>query len=593
VGTSNIDLLPLLEDDELQGLLSDLRVSDKQELQAFSTTTLLAAVLTRRKPFIRMMTEIADLLGRLNAWIPGNTELITLPNSGESLRFGSQLRRHLALCADERLFARDATDLQALLGQCRAAVENLIRDCLPQRVSVAPAVFLWRPDIPYSVARRFGSRSHELFHSDDFNFFENVQEELAALNALIERATPELDGPLAAATFRGDLRQLEDAVLEKIESMLRNIDDQGLLSPQIDARDQQRTLEQLRRLRESLAGVTQRGEARDELVDFLSLGIWKQRWRVFEVWSLCRTIGVVLDRGGVVRPSDRIKNGEWILKYANDSAPCLEIELMGTPLHVYYQLRRPGQGRAHMPDIALEIPGAGFIVVADPKHGKTYRRTSMERVCRRYQRTFDPVLSCVMNYFERDLPWHEVDGDTSMIVATGMTPDSDTMLRVDSAMDEALECAWAQQKLKPLPRHLMILFDVSLSTLKIRDGMIDDLCARAASITWTESSRVLPFADDVLDPVPLAALNREALSFRKVNGGTRIAPAFDSAVRTLRGLRGRRELWIYSDGESELQEEALNEALEARIKITVYHCSKTTSKMVVSHHRNMCQQIYG
>jgi hypothetical protein len=585
----------LLDEEERRQLLADLGICDEKNLEVFSRTTVLAAIVARRKPFVRMMSEVADVLAELNAHLSGNVQIVTLPDSSGQMRFafGSQVRQYLALCADEEVFRDVVSDLYALLLQCRTCIDKAMEECAPQLVYVTPSMVPSSDDVPYSVARRALRRPRELFNPEDVTFFGEVRRMLGAISDIAERFAVELSETVPLSFFRRELCELTESVAEKAAVMARQLDVDGSTWPQLAGADERAVLEQLRLLSEGLASVAKREKSFAGLVDFLSLEIWRQRWRLFEVWSLCRVVRVILARGGVVQASSRIKEGEWTLKYASDSQPCLEVLLNGTPLHLFYQLRRSSGGAAHMPDIALEMPGTGFILVADPKHGKSYTRSKMEKVCRRYRYAFKPVLSCVMNYFPGNEGWRNLDGHVGMVVATGMTPDSHTALLFSSAIDDALEQAWEQSRLPRLSRHLMILFDVSLSTCEIRASMADDVVARIASATWTENSRLLPFADEVRDPLSLGSVTRDAQSLGECGESTRVTHAFDFALRKLHNCHGRREIWIYTDGEDALAADSVENALRDGIRVIAFHCRRGGMRLLLPEHPNASNVDYG
>lgn len=102
------DILGMLDGEEIATLrtrLGTVAVEGFADLAEFSPARLLIEVVKLRLPFIRMMGDIAGLLGDLETSIRGNVRFIVLPDAELELHvdFGPQMRSAIAKALNEKL----------------------------------------------------------------------------------------------------------------------------------------------------------------------------------------------------------------------------------------------------------------------------------------------------------------------------------------------------------------------------------------------------------------------------------------------------------------------------------------------------------
>ena len=135
---------------------------------------------------------------------------------------------------------------------------------------------------------------------------------------------------------------------------------------------------------------------------FMQSEAWRQRWRVFEIWTLVRVLSVIEKCGGELQ--FRKIDGVWWLRYGKDGQPCCTAAFNSSKqLNVYFQLFVDGPNRANMPDIAIECEDASMLAIIEPKHGKSSQYSNlsyMMEILERYCKAFTPKFAVINNYFQ-------------------------------------------------------------------------------------------------------------------------------------------------------------------------------------------------
>jgi hypothetical protein len=191
---------------------------------------------------------------------------------------------------------------------------------------------------------------------------------------------------------------------------------------------------------ENLAADTSLAERAERgFGDFLRSEFWPQRWRIYELWLLVRTLKVLASGGEVELHG--IENGVWNLSYGSARSPCASVTYPEGSADVYYQLLRSSEHGGEMPDIAvLPRSGEGALFILDPKHGASYHRHKVQKVLSRYVRAFESDLTAVVNY--TPMKSYEFDlgrsGARRWILASGVGPDTPAMRRLELQLEDVL-----------------------------------------------------------------------------------------------------------------------------------------------------------
>ncbi|NJL27142.1 MAG: hypothetical protein HC897_04265 [Thermoanaerobaculia bacterium] len=558
-------LLDPSEREELAGRL-DLESLDDFALP-ITVGELISHVLTLRLPFVQMMSDISALLGQLDASVRGNIRFIVLPESGQSLAidFGPQVRHAVATALNQEGLQDHGLQITTRLRDLDRDVMLLCNRARPVPVerytsagahlrsigSQLPQGHPERRRIEFITDAVFSRQTIE-YHPLDWKALDAVYSGISRLRSLIDRVSGTLaaNETLAAnlsntvSHLSGHLQQKRQSPVSREYPHPRRCTNEGeveLISRRIVA------------LEEAILAAADYLESIGEIYDFLSLEIWRQRWRVYELWILARVVAVLQGLGGVLSETDRIVDGCWTLKFTTDHEPALSLHLDDQHLDIYYQYYQSSENGGDMPDIAVKLRGRGFVAVFDPKHGKSYSRKDLNRVCLRYAQAFAPSLSCVVNYFETRAS-EELKSPARSIVIYGMRPKAEiTLDRFAEETVQAVLSTWARQGLYlSSGKTIVVLFDGSSSTQAVRATLVNKLFEflDEKSEPMRVDSTVLVFGDRILRKGTLTELRNGTILQDLPPSGTNLLEAVRVAVAQLASQRLPRQLWIVSDGDS-------------------------------------------
>jgi hypothetical protein len=152
---------------------------------------------------------------------------------------------------------------------------------------------------------------------------------------------------------------------------------------------------------------------------------WKERWRIYELWLFCAICALLVKASVHVGPVERIVNGRWTLKFPNDRLPVLSCVIGSSTLEIFYQYFEGGGEEGNMPDIAVRAQEAGkWLLILDPKMGRSYRNAELTSVCLRYAAAFDAALSIVANYFPDEPSNDELASEHRALLCHGLRPNN-------------------------------------------------------------------------------------------------------------------------------------------------------------------------
>jgi len=186
--------------------------------------------------------------------------------------------------------------------------------------------------------------------------------------------------------------------------------------------------------------VTEGRRVEAGLADFLRTDFWHQRWRVYEIWVLVWTLRSLQACGAKTQLSN-VEQGVWMLKYGRALEPVAICEIGGKLLEVYYQLYRKraqanqksaSKKSADMPDIAVLRKGGRPLCVIDPKHGRSYGRSAVQKVLNTYSTIFKADFTAIVNCLAmEDYQYEETYVGTRLgVVASGVAPGASAAARL-------------------------------------------------------------------------------------------------------------------------------------------------------------------
>lgn len=457
--TDNEEARDLLE---LYGIETSDKKQTKQRLEQLMAQIgegqLLASLFELASSFALMAQEVFDLALEAGIGIQGQVLLAPL---GTPLAF-SALDSGWAFSSAAPMTTDVNERAHALIGRLNGIVgalnpKQLIKDATETHDTYLRRSLNRRRDPEAQMLRR-------VLPIKETRYFKAFSETdrlgvASALDAL-HQAQSHLSGVPLPSGVKATFDELENRCRVILNAMANAEGQQGKANPIISALVDEIQLVTVR-LRE-LAGETGEAErAEGGFRDFLRSDFWFQRWRIYELWVLCRMLRTIQGVGGTITLR-RIINGVWQLKYGRDYKPIATCEIGGRHLDFYYQLYREDRDAtkvsdekvADMPDIAVfervsesnativsESQSLGrAVAVIDPKHGLSFNYKRVDEVLTRYAHTFEADLTAVVNYYAiRSYPFKlSILHEKRLILASGVAPGSVGGRRLELSLEDTL-----------------------------------------------------------------------------------------------------------------------------------------------------------
>ena len=255
---------------------------------------------------------------------------------------------------------------------------------------------------------------------------------------------------------------------------------------------------------------------------------------------------------------NRIVDRKWTIKFSRDASPVLSCAIGSITLDIYYQYFEKGDERANMPDIAVRGRESGqWLLILDPKMGRSFTKAHLSSVCLRYAAAFRVPLCIVANYFPDEPSNDELAGNDRAMLCHGLRPNNFSIIA------RAIRSSFAGVGLSLPPIAICILVDASASTSS-RHVAIQQAVLRAvnASPDLSSPSAWIGFFREKppdLQPLDKFLSNPE---FPKPDGGTDYKAGLKKGADMLAIHTGKREIWLFGDGESSEGMDTLTELFD-------------------------------
>ncbi|HEV7409579.1 MAG TPA: vWA domain-containing protein [Bradyrhizobium sp.] len=584
------DVLALLDPDEVTAVNAECSAAGEAEFEVQDAAWLLQWLSRHRTPFIKMAADVGAMLTSLEASVRGNIHFVVLPDQATELAldFGPQMRAATATALRISVLDREVA---GKLDKARRSVSQLDREFRPKWVTRTDTTgrhlkeMAARTPDPGERARRemqarlFERRKLE-FNPADAAGMERVASAAEELKLLGERLLlgetasqePKRKTSDARDKLLADLRDMANSTAIKQREARATSSRSYPLAPRALPDSQYHSvIGNIAALKAVLLAGSDAEDANGALFDFFNLEFWKQRWRLYELWSLARLIAWFFRLGGEPSDTSRIVDGRWSLKFSRDSTPALTFLWAGEQFDLFYQYFDAAGERANMPDLAIKLRRGPFVFVLDPKHGESYSRRDMNEVCLRYASAFAPAASCVFNYFPREEPIDRLAVDPSCVVLYGVQPDTKLLLMLENEFTGALRVALGSRNI--LCHEVVALFDISPSTSGVRDELWDRVRAAVKErlLELSPSSRLLMFGNTIVAERDLRDCLGDTLNPRVEAQGTDLNGALSAAVERFENESSQGEIWLFTDGQGELTVETWSARLKgAGVRLRVW-----------------------
>lgn len=558
------------------------------------------------------MRDLSEVVSAFETFINGNIQVIVLPDQGNEIKidFGPQLRAFIAETLDNKLLLDHSEIVSTRLRECKNELNRFIESLQPKTIKRPDSIGRALHDradlfdqnqiaaLAYRdrfVADHLFSHSEREYNPADGRAIRKLHAKVAELYTLASKTNEQSVPDEHTLKVIKVIEQLEIATRKKAKTVAAQISrDYPVARPSVTDTDVKRCERRLEALYEAIVASSRQRESLDDLLDFMKLEVWAQRWRIYELWLLARVVLFLVKLNSQLKPLQRVSNGAWALKFSKDEEPAAQLTLGDVDLNVYYQYYQAASYGGDMPDIAVEAPGRGFILVLDPKHYRQAKPSEFKSVCRRYSEGFRPFLSCVSNYYPYQKPLEYVDDNTTQLVIYDVAPATTGLVTLEEAISQAIRSAWQSWEI-PTDDSVIILFDVSASTSDVRAEMILDLKRRLTTIPVSEQSLLLPFAAEAPETGAIRIMDLVGNDFRLPgpSGNTNLNSAFERGFHLAGKILGACDVWFYSDGAGAIDLQALKARLiQSRVTLKIIDFARDENESALSGFKGIPRVSY-
>jgi|GEM_PF-5397177 len=549
----------LFDDEERAAYSAEFATGTGQISEAHQASDLLHWIVHRRSPFIQMASGIGSLLTTLEASIDGNIEFIVATSDGSEfeLAFGPQIRRLAQAAA--RWEEQPQPQTETCLRDTQRAVAKLCAACTPtlmtrdsqlgtQIRSRAQASQDPRQQMSWNMQADMLTESNPEYSPTDAVLMQDLVTHMVPIHERLRRSFN--DDPAAAHILRAVGQMLKSATTTADKASAQQSRQSPMPRPRLNAKRVAQVIQQLEDLEAALEAAKVLESTGETVIAAMALQLWKERWRIYELWLFCAICALLAKASVRVDTMKRIVDGRWTLKFSRDRAPVLSCVLGISTLEIFYQYFEAGDERGNMPDIAVRTQKTGkWLLILDPKMGRSFRKTELTSVCLRYAAAFDAPLSIVANYFpdepsNDELHSDELPSEHRALLCHGLRPNN------FSTIAGAVHSSFARAGLAlPLSAAICILIDASGSmsasleaTKQLVLHVIDDAPSLGAASAWIGF-----FTDSPPDLRPLDQFLNNP-EFPQPLGETNYETALKHGADKLENFEGVREIWLFGDG---------------------------------------------
>ncbi len=442
------ELLALLDLEERKELAHELNlplpVSLRDQafltnISTFSVTTLLQTILRLRTPLIRMLQEVYQFLEQQEIRGRTNIRVVALPEVQGEMRvvFSTALKEAIATALDPRITSVDIDTLdQQALELKNLIVTRMVSIRGTETMQETATSEAMRQDLETSVIANYFDEQVDVYHPKDIAYVQTYYKELKSFIKKFDALTSNIEDTrwrpvLKGRKMRRRLQEGIEAVAEKLRSMESERPDTAARKT-IDQATWQGLLEKTQLYKEAFFAACTFQKDASLLYDFLHLDIWRQSWRIYELWMLTHLLKLFTQLGFQIDIHERLIGDMWDLKLAKDDRPAALLRRKMLSLAVYYQLYTHDADQGDMPDIAIKKTNGTFLLVFDPKYGLKYTRGKLVKVAKRYARSFSPELTVIHNFYPMASYQYDIlSSAPRCLVTSDVRPHSSTAEKLD------------------------------------------------------------------------------------------------------------------------------------------------------------------
>lgn len=592
------ELLEMLDLEERITLADELHMTTPKSLNdpAFlndvlqlSATTLLSTIVRLRRPFIQMLHDVYQFMEKKEASGRTTTRAVILPSARNDLQllFDQAMKEAIATALNNRIVSTSIDSLEKRARELKDLIarhiKNIHGSSVRSETDVSRAM-RYDPRLK-AVARNF-DRHRYVYHPKDYKLVESFQRELRDIIDKLDRLIQELkeDDRILLETaqsifenLRSGLRAVRNKAQE-METLQPRHRDRDEPDKEIDENEWEKLLEKTRVLKEEILAACDFQTSATSICDFLNLELWRERWRIYELWILTHLLQLFENLDFKADISTRVSDEVWSLKFSKDRHPVALLLGDNVVLEVYYQLYSSGEHGGDMPDIAIKKKDGKFLLILDPKHGKSYDRDELVDLAKRYADAFSANLTAIHNFYLMSYVYEVVSENPRCLIVSDIRPGSNTIEKLDRDIISIVPAAWL-----PAGESIVILVDVSGSTHSIRNQMIQavDKTLRACLPRALPGSVLMLFDDKIVREMLLPNIQNTNEVLAEISGGgTNLTSALETAIAKLMGMRAPRSLLLFTDGKASVDIVSINQKIaQAELQLQIYEAVEDSNEV--------------
>ena len=301
--TDPLKVLALFDDNERAAYRSEFDLDDGQLAEGHDASDLLHWIVQRRSPFIQMASGIGDLLVTLEASIKGNIEFLVATSDGEEfeLAFGPQIRR--VVQAAMRWAEQTTPQIRSVLEAAERAVLSLCSACKPRNITrdtpegdqmrrMAEIQQDPHQRALYEMRANLLRRSNLEYNPIDARMMRDLVQNIEVLRTRLRRSFE--DSQATADVFSSIDKMLATARTTAGRASALQSRQYPSAAPRLNDGLLMTADRQLKTFKSAMHAAKELDQVGDSVMEAMALALWKERWRIYELWLFCAVSGLLL-----------------------------------------------------------------------------------------------------------------------------------------------------------------------------------------------------------------------------------------------------------------------------------------------------------
>lgn len=609
-----IELLEMLDLEERKVLASEMHLALPENLNdqafaksvaAFSATTLLRIIIRLRMSTIELLKDIYQFLAQEHTTGRTTVRAVLLPDAQDALQelFSPATKEALATALDRKNMLSSIKDLERLAGELEMLVTAQMKDIRGTSVwhdTDISRMLRLNPSDPLRshIADRF-DKQIEVYDPHDI---ERVQTFSKDFKAFVTRVDSIMDAfekdDLPAARLVQSVREDLRAILQTLQRKLRDMmeaeqAERGETREQIDKQEWEELLEKTRIFKETLLAACNFETQASLLYDFLNLDLWRERWRIYELWMLTHLLQLFQGLGFTVDTQPRVNRGVWNLKFTKDKNPIALLRGQGVNLRVYYQLYSKEATGGNMPDIAIQKEDKKYLVILDPKYGESYKREELEKVGLRYANAtkFSPELTVIHNFYAMSSYMYDViSTNPRCLLVSNVRPGSPTTIALDAEIIAHIPPSWL-----PIKKSVVLLVDSSGSIQQVQERIVKAVEQEFQGLRSSAfpGASLMLFSDRVDKEILFSEVQNIRHELAVSGGGTNLASGLNAAIEKVKAMPAPRTVIFFTDGGGNIDIASMSQKLHAaEVHLKIYEAGASDKPTLLQNLSSISEGDY-